>query len=160
MVPCAGEVVEDLAIAQHFVRHGARLRLMYSGTLLTTRMYRSLAEIVAGWSKNLYLGSRRSAPDSGLLRALAPVGLIGAFAFWLVPWLALAVPPMRAAAAAAIAASVICWCAIYLAMDLPPAYAAGYPLGAATALWIALRSTLRGRRRIEWRGRTYRAPAG
>ncbi len=154
-----GEVVEDLAMAQHFVRNGARLRLMFSGLLLTTRMYRSLADIIEGWSKNLYIGSRRSAPDSTLLRALAPAGLIAGFVVWLMPWLALLLPSLRTAAAVAIAASLASWCAIYFAMDLPLVYAAGYPLGAATALWIALRSTLRGQRRIEWRGRIYRAPA-
>jgi len=153
-----GEVVEDLAMAQHFVRNGARLRLMFSGVLLTTRMYRSLGEIIEGWSKNLYLGARRSAPDSRLLRALAPASLIAGFAFWLLPWLALLDPAMRPVAVVAIAASLACWCAIYRAMDLPLRYAAGYPLGAATAVWIALRSIFRGRRRIEWRGRIYRAP--
>jgi MFS family permease len=35
--------------------------------------------------------------------------------------------------------------------------AIGYPLGAAMALYIVARSTWRGKRRVEWRGRTYSA---
>ncbi len=154
----SGEVVEDLALAQHFVRNGARLRLMFSDKLLTTRMYRSLAQVVEGWSKNLYLGARRSAPDSAVLRAVAPAGVIAAFGFWLLPWAALLWGATRAAGGIAIAASLACWVAIYAAMELPLRFAAGYPLGAATALWIATRSIWRGGRRIEWRGRTYREP--
>jgi hypothetical protein len=43
-------------------------------------------------------------------------------------------------------------------MQIPAIYGLGYPLGAALALYIAARSTLRGRRRVEWRGRTYADP--
>jgi hypothetical protein len=34
-------------------------------------------------------------------------------------------------------------------------YGTLYPLGAATALWILARSTVRGARKVEWRGRVY-----
>ena len=47
------------------------------------------------------------------------------------------------------------WCLICVGMRIPAIYGLGYPLGAAVALYIAARSTLRGRRRVDWRGRTY-----
>jgi hypothetical protein len=43
-------------------------------------------------------------------------------------------------------------------MRIPWFYGAGYPLGALMALFIALRSTWRGGRKVEWRGRIYRNP--
>jgi len=42
-------------------------------------------------------------------------------------------------------------------MRIPPWYGLGYPLGALMALYIILRSTLRGARRVEWKGRSYDA---
>jgi hypothetical protein len=40
-------------------------------------------------------------------------------------------------------------------MEIPAVYGLGYPVGAAMALYIAVRSTWRGERRVEWRGRVY-----
>jgi hypothetical protein len=47
------------------------------------------------------------------------------------------------------------WMLICHGMNIPPVYGLGYPLGASMALYIALRSTWRGSRRVEWRGRVY-----
>jgi hypothetical protein len=41
-------------------------------------------------------------------------------------------------------------------MRIPAHFGFGYPLGALMALYIALRSTWRGGRRVEWRGRIYK----
>lgn len=154
-----GEVVEDLALAQAFLRAGQPVRLMFGETLIRTRMYRSLGEMVAGWSKNLYLGARQSAPDHPLARALAPLALMAGFAFWLLPPAALALGLVPGAAATAIGVSLVFWMLVSFGMRIPFWYGLAYPLGAAMALAITLRSTLRGRRRVEWRGRTYRIPA-
>lgn len=154
-----GEVVEDLALAQHFFRQGRRLRMLYGESLLSTRMYRSLGEMVEGWSKNLYIGARQSAGESRILQALAPFGVMLGFLFWLLPVVLLGLGIAKTAMLVAFACSLAFWALISFGMQIPPWYALGYPLGAAMALWITLRSTLRGRRRVEWRGRVYGAPA-
>lgn len=150
-----GEVVEDLALAQHYLLAGKRLRMLRGEALISTRMYRSLPEMIEGWSKNLYLGARQSLRGMPILARLAPLGLMLGFAFWLVPPVLLALNIAPLAMATAIACSLIYWTLVSIGMKIPPYYALGYPLGAAMALRIALRSTLRGAAQVEWRGRTY-----
>jgi chlorobactene glucosyltransferase len=150
-----GEVVEDLALAQAFLRSGRRVRLMFGHSLISTRMYRSLGEMIEGWSKNLYLGARQSAGSRPLLRALAPWSLVLALLFWLVPLLALAAGVATGAATLAVGVSLLFWAMISFGMRIPAWYAVTYPLGVVMAVGIALRSIWRGSRRVEWRGRTY-----
>ena len=47
------------------------------------------------------------------------------------------------------------WMLICQGMRIPMRYGLAYPLGALMALYIVLRSTWRGSRRVEWRGRVY-----
>lgn len=150
-----GEVVEDLALAQHFLLAGKRLRMIYGEALISTRMYRSLGEMIEGWSKNLYLGARQSLSGMPVLARLAPIGLMLGFACWLMPPILLALGVLTTAMWLAIGLSLLFWALVSWGMEIPIRYALGYPLGAAMALWIALRSTLRGAGRVEWRGRTY-----
>ena len=157
----AHEVAEDLAIAQAYLRAGSKIHFAFADDLMETRMYRSLGELIEGWSKNVYLGGRRSFPREPLLRALVPVTLTAAIGFWLLPLAALAITggagPLGVAALAATGLSVIFWTLICYGMRIPPVYGLGYPLGAAMALFIVARSTWRGARKVVWRGRTYRA---
>ncbi len=157
-----GEVAEDLALAQAVVRRGGRLHFAFAERLMETRMYQGLGALIEGWSKNVYLGGRRSFPEEPVLRALVPVMLALAFCFWLAPPAALLFGLLAGAPAhAAIVATglgALFWCLICFGMQIPAIYGLGYPLGAAVALYIAARSTLRGRRRVEWRGRTYAGP--
>jgi hypothetical protein len=44
-------------------------------------------------------------------------------------------------------------------MKVPAPYGLLYPLGVLMTLYIVLRSTWRGRRKVEWRGRTYVDPS-
>ncbi len=155
-----GEVVEDLALAQRFFRQGRTVRMLYGEELLSTRMYRNLRELVEGWSKNLYVGSIQSTGDVQLLRALAPVALLAGFTWWLLPPLLLTLGIATSAMLLATGLSLAFWALICWGMQIPPVYGLGYPLGAATALWIAGRSIWRGSRRIEWRGRVYGGPRG
>jgi chlorobactene glucosyltransferase len=154
-----GEVAEDLALAQAFQRAGRRLHFAFAERFMETRMYRSLPEMVEGWSKNMYLGGRRSFPGEPRLQALVPAMLVLAFVFWLVPPAALALTAGRsgpgAAAAVATGLSTLFWVLICLGMRIPPWYGLLYPLGALTALGIGVRSAWRGARRVEWRGRAY-----
>jgi chlorobactene glucosyltransferase len=155
------EVAEDLALAQAFFRTGLRSYFAFAESLMETRMYESLPHLIEGWSKNIYLGGRRSFPDEPVRRALVPVALGVALLFWLVPPAVLAGaaiglwPALLPAAGAATALSVLFWMLMSAGMQVPVWYGLLYPLGAAVVLYIVARSTWRGARRVEWRGRTY-----
>jgi chlorobactene glucosyltransferase len=153
------EVAEDLALAQAFYRAGRRIHFTFGERLMETRMYRSLPQLIEGWSKNVYLGGRRSFPAEPVLRALVPVMLLAAFLYWLVPPAVLALTGattgLGPAAAAATGLSALFWVLISYGMKIPPWYGLLYPVGALMALYIGARSTWRGARRVEWRGRVY-----
>jgi chlorobactene glucosyltransferase len=157
------EVAEDLALAQRYLRAGRRIHFAFAERLMETRMYRSLPQLVEGWSKNIYLGGRRSFPDEPALRALVPVILAASLLFWLVPPMVLLAGALSAEVArsipwalAATGASLLFWTLISYGMKIPAVYGLGYPIGAMLALYIVARSTWRGARRVEWRGRIYR----
>jgi chlorobactene glucosyltransferase len=156
------EVAEDLALAQSYLRHGRRIHFAFAERLMETRMYQSLPQLVEGWSKNIYLGGRRSFPGQPLLQALVPLMLALALGFWLVPPATallslLGVVPggLLAPALVAVGLSLAFWMLLSYGMRIPVGYGLLYPVGALMALYIAARSTWRGGRRVEWRGRTY-----
>ncbi len=156
------EVAEDLALAQEFWRAGRRIHFALADKLMTTRMYTSLRTVIEGWSKNLYLGGRRSFPDEPVLRAVFPALLSGVMLYWLVPVVALlggmagaGSPALTRTAALATVWSLVFWGLVSWGGRIPPWYGAGYPLGALVTLYIIGRSAVRGRRRVEWKGRTY-----
>jgi chlorobactene glucosyltransferase len=160
------EVAEDLALAQTYLQRGLKLHFAFAERLMETRMYQGLAHLIEGWSKNIYLGGRRSFPDEPLRRALVPLMLVLAMVYWLAPpaalVAALARPSLahyRSAALVATALSAGFWMLICYGMGIPARYGLGYPLGALMALYIALRSTWRGGRRVEWKGRVYKDKA-
>ena len=155
------EVAEDLALAQTYIGKGLKLHFAFAERLMETRMYEGLSSLIEGWSKNIYLGGRRSFPDEPFQRSLVPAMLITAMVFWLIPpalliWGAAAGwAVLSAGATLAVGLSLVFWIIICHGMLIPPLYGLGYPLGALMALYIVLRSTWRGNRRIEWRGRVY-----
>jgi chlorobactene glucosyltransferase len=156
------EVAEDLALAQSFLRQGQKLHFAFAERLMETRMYHGLAHLIEGWSKNIYLGGRRSFPDEPVLRALVPAMLILGMLYWLVPLAVLiasavvpSLAPLAPAALVATGLSVVFWMLICYGMKIPVLYGLGYPLGVLMALYIILRSSWRGGRRVEWRGRVY-----
>ena len=157
------EVAEDLALAQTYLVKGLKLHFAFAERLMETRMYQGLASLVEGWSKNIYLGGRRSFPDEPLLRAVVPLMLVVGILFWLVPPAVLvgglfsdSLSGLLAPAVAAVAVSTVFWMLICYGMAIPALYGVGYPLGSFMALYIALRSIWRGSRKVEWRGRVYR----
>ena len=152
------EIAEDLALAQRFLRAGRTIHFAFADEFMETRMYRSLPELIEGWSKNIYLGGRRSFPDEPLLRAAAPLMVVAALLFWLIPPVMLVVGgAVRSAAILAVGLSAVFWTLISIGMRIPLYYGLAYPLGALMALYIAVRSIWRGDRRVQWRGRTYGA---
>jgi len=97
---------------------------------------------------------------------LVPVMLVVAMLYWLLPPAVLLVSaidhhPTELAPAALLATafSAAFWMLICHGMQIPAVYGLAYPLGALMALYIILRSTWRGSRRVEWRGRVYRDKA-
>ena len=161
------EVAEDLALAQTYLRRGLKLHFAFAERLMETRMYHGLAHLIEGWSKNIYLGGRRSFPDEPVQRALVPLMLLLALVYWLVPPAALVaalvwqpMEPYRSAALLATALSAGFWMLICYGMGIPAPYGLGYPLGALMSLYIVLRSTWRGGRRVEWKGRVYAPGSG
>jgi chlorobactene glucosyltransferase len=155
------EVAEDLALAQLYFRTGRAQLFAFGLDLMGTRMYTSLAGLVEGWSKNVYVGGRRSYPDEPVQRALIPVMFALGAIFWLLPPVALALaaagiaPAWLEPAAWATGLSALFWVLFDAGFGINPAYGLSYPLGVLMTAWIFARSTRRGERRIEWRGRTY-----
>jgi chlorobactene glucosyltransferase len=155
------EIVEDLAFGQLVLREGRRLSVRMGEELLATRMYRSLGELVRGWSKNILLGGLQSLPPAS--RAMmAPLSLAFGVGLWLLPPLALAAAAFGVVgggatlwAGTAVALSLLTWGAVYHRMGAPARFALLYPLGAAVGTYIFVRSW-RGGRDVEWKGRRYR----
>ena len=148
-------MAEDVALAQAYARAGRDIFLVHAVEFMATRMYKSLAEIIEGWSKNLALGVPLMLPPIAIVRRLAP------YVMWL-PVLAWVVPPIVWAftgspvAAASTVFSLLIWAEVYRREGAPLKYVLLYPLGAMMVAFIMLRSAWRGGRRVEWRGRVYR----
>jgi hypothetical protein len=143
-------------LAQNYVRAGKDIFIAQAREFMTTRMYGSLREIIAGWSKNLASGAPLMAPPIAVVRAALP------YLMWLPALFWLAAPILWLAtgwhwAAIATGVSLLTWIAVYATERGPVWYALLYPLGAAVVALIMIRSAWRGRRLIEWRGRSYRA---
>jgi chlorobactene glucosyltransferase len=150
-----GEVGEDLALAQAFHRAGCRSWMGFADELVRTRMYTSLEEILEGWSKNFLLGGRLSFTGSPALAALLPLAAVWNALFWLFPlfWLAFSGLSLPSLLAFLLASGF--WALLSKGMGIPAEYGLLHPFGAAVFLAVVVRSTWRGDRRVEWRGRTY-----
>lgn len=154
------EVVEDLALAQHVKRAGLRLRIRSADTDLATRMYRSLSQLVEGWSKNIVLGGLQSLPRP-LRPFVAPLSLATGVGLWLVPPVVLGLslggvlgPSALAWSSTVYALSAATFAAFTHRIHAPAVYGLIYPLGAAVGAYIFARSWTRGRR-VRWKGRDY-----
>lgn len=175
-----GEVVEDLRLAQSLCRGGHRVSVREAEDAFATRMYRTLREIVDGWSKNVSIAIRQSAPPA--LRPVAlPLSLLAAAFLWLAPPLVLAVRGVHLLAngvgiggltegsagsgvgwtgwsALVVAVSVFFWMGAAHKSRIHPGWGLLYPLGSAVACFTLARSWVRGRT-VEWKGRVYRVEA-
>lgn len=149
-------VADDLMLAQAYVLAGKDIFLVHAQEFMTTRMYGSLREILAGWTKNLASGAPLMAPPIPFVRALLPYLMWTPALFWIVPPLAWLIAGWHVAAIATVV-SLATWLVIYAVARAPVWYAFLYPLGAAVVAFIMIRSAWRGSKKIEWRGRMYRA---
>lgn len=160
-----GEVAEDLRLAQELTGAGHLLALCRADDALSTRMYRSLGEVMNGWTKNVAIGAGQSAGRWG---GIALVGMVVyALGLWVAPPVTLvsaaalslldapASPAVLTWALGATLAGLAAWSVAYRRFDVSPFYALLYPIGAALVAAIAVRSGWRGGRRVEWKGRRY-----
>ena len=138
-------VVDDVRLAQAYVRAGKDIFLAHGEEFMATRMYGSLREILAGWTKNLASGVTHMVPPLPFVRALAR------YLMWLPALFWIAAPFVSPIAGVV---ALVTWVLVCAMMRAPVWYAVLYPLGATMVAFIMMRSAWRGRR-IEWRGRTY-----
>ncbi|MDH3222894.1 MAG: glycosyltransferase [Gemmatimonadota bacterium] len=155
------EVAEDLRLAQLLVRDGYELRFHDARGSLSTRMYRSLGELISGWSKNMARGARLVGGRWGAV-ILGIADLILSPLLWLVPPVLLIMAALGALsgplviwAVAATAINCGLWALVTAFMGVPAWYGLLHPLGASAVWVILLRSLIRGSR-VEWKGREYR----
>jgi hypothetical protein len=140
---------------------GRRTELVVGHAELSTRMYTSLPEIMAGWRKNVFAGGREAMPWGRLGQMIFPVLLLAVPVLTLLPPLALTTTSLAGgplwlvlAAWIALGAEIATWVAVYRWMRAPVAYALLFPLGAAVFGLIAIQAMARGSR-VEWKGRAY-----
>lgn len=156
------KVAEDLGLAMRAKRQGMRVHLILGPKQLVTRMYESLAALVRGWMKNVYVGGIEALPPGRVVRLLFPVLLLSPVIMWLAPPVALALSRLGVFSAAvetwALAASAVLlvwWVIVYALIARRPWYALIAPLGNVILGYIFVRAIARGRQ-VEWKGREYR----
>lgn len=152
-------VSEDLVLAQRVFTAGYPVSLVLGGAQLTTRMYTSLGELMAGWRKNLYAGGREGTRAGSPGRAIFPLLLLFPPLLLLVPPIllllgALGLVASPAWAPVALAATLLAVATAYRRAGVSPLYAFAYPAGAAVLLVIVVQAIARGRR-VNWKGRDY-----
>ena len=70
------QVAEDVALAQRLFAAAKRTELILGRDELTTRMYTSLREIMAGWRKNVFAGGREAMPWGRVGQVIFPALLL------------------------------------------------------------------------------------
>jgi chlorobactene glucosyltransferase len=156
-------VAEDLMLAQRFHRLGRRVVFTGAREHLSTRMYTSLRELIAGWGKNVFAGGRHALPRIPLLRFVFPLLLITPPLLELAPVVVLAFAAAGALpgsvllwAIIATAATLLSWTVIYMDAGESPLLGLLHPVGAVLLVFILIRAIVRGRK-VEWKARTYRS---
>lgn len=154
-------VADDLMMAQRFFKSGRLVVVQQGVDQLSTRMYTSLRELIAGWGKNVFAGGRDAVPLGWVGRLFFPITLLSAPVFGFLPALILIASLFVAVPHAVLlfawitqVALWISWSALYLMMRQSPVYALIAPVGAAMTAYIFLRAMLRGQR-VTWKGRSY-----
>ncbi len=157
------EILEDVALARKIkrARHGIRFR--YAPDALASRMYRTLPEMVEGWTKNLALLFPR------------PLGLavwraLDLLLFFVLPVLALMLPvvAMGLPPSRLMLATVLLWLLWLRTLfrfygrvarsNFPAADVAISIVGVPMFCWLLVRSYLHHRvtRSVDWKGRKYK----
>lgn len=147
-------VLEDVELAYNMKRKPATIRFRYAPEALYTRMYRTTAEMIEGWTKNLALLFPKPVALA-MWRVLDVVLFFGlpAAAFgiwWLVPW-------QRWAIVLIWARTVWRFYARVARSNFPAVDVAISILGVPMFVYLLLRSVYRRRvkKSIVWKGRSY-----
>jgi cellulose synthase/poly-beta-1,6-N-acetylglucosamine synthase-like glycosyltransferase len=150
------EILEDVALARKIKRAKYGIRLRYAPEALAARMYRTLPEMVEGWTKNLAL----LFPQPVLLALWRVLDVLLYFG---LPALALGWPMLvtwqRAAIFAIWLRTAWRFYARVARSHFPAMDVAISILGIPMFCWLLVRSYLQHRvsKSVEWKGRSYRA---
>ena len=150
------EVLEDVALANRIKRSGHRLRFRYGPDALSARMYRTLAEMIEGWTKNLVLLFPTPV-------ALAFWRILDILLFFGVPWVALTWPYLvnwqRAALLLIWLRTLYRYYARVARSNFPALDCAISILGVPLFVYLLLRSVIhhRVKKTVVWKGRSYSA---
>lgn len=157
------KVAEDLALAQRFHGAGLGVRLVRGDEQLSTHMYASLSELIAGWGKNIYAGGIDAMPGGSIGRVVFPLVLPLLPLMTIAPVIVLAIALFGVLgggwllwSAVSAVANLVWWAVIYRGFRQRLWYALVAPLGAAMLLYIIGRAVARGRR-VRWKEREYLA---
>tara|TARA_B100001123_G_C15329984_1_gene1030883 strand:+ start:640 stop:1782 length:1143 start_codon:yes stop_codon:yes gene_type:complete len=150
-------VIEDVALAQLVKRSGGILAIRLAMDDLTTRMYRSLSGLIAGWSRLFRMGAIQG---QALLPSLKMVALMSIF-LWIMP------PVMLISALSGLGGMIllnwsllVCGISIFIHITFlyllggPVLYAVFYPLGSLMLVYIMIIASV-SVREVEWKGRKY-----
>jgi chlorobactene glucosyltransferase len=155
-----GDVVEDLRMGQLLVQGGYQFTGWLAEEAFATRMYRSLPDIIEGWSKNVAIATRMTVAR-GLYPLVFPAATIAILYFWVLPpvmavlWgLGVVTGSAGVGALGITAFSVLLWTVVSYRFPVPLYFGLLYPMGSLAMLAIFVRSWLRGSR-VEWKGREY-----
>lgn len=148
------EVLEDVALANRIKRGNHRLRFRYAPDALSARMYRTLPEMIEGWTKNLAL-LFPSPISLALWRTLDVVLFIG------IPWVAVTWPYMATWQRGAL---ILIWLrtlwryyARVARSNFPAVDCAISILGVPFFVYLLFRSVVHHRikKNVRWKGRSY-----
>ena len=148
------EVLEDVALANRIKRSGHRLRFRYAPDALSARMYRTLPEMVEGWTKNLALLFPTPV-------ALAFWRILDLMLFFGIPWVALTWPYLvnwqRAALLLIWLRTLYRYYARVARSNFPALDCAISIVGVPIFVYLSFRSVLHHRikKTVVWKGRSY-----
>jgi glycosyltransferase involved in cell wall biosynthesis len=148
------DILEDVALAQNVKRSGRTIRFRYAPEALATRMYRTTAAMIEGWTKNLALLFPKPI-------ALAFWRILDILLFFGLPWLALGifwlVPWQRGALLIIWVRTLWRFYARVARSNFPAPDTAISILGVPLFVYLLVRSVIdhRIRKRVAWKGRIY-----
>ncbi|MBS1823050.1 MAG: glycosyltransferase [Acidobacteria bacterium] len=149
------DVLEDVALARSFKRSRHPIRFRYAPEALSTRMYRTTADMIEGWTKNLAALFPRPL-------YLAAWRVLDLLLFFGLPALALGVPRLvnwqRGALLLIWARTLWRFYARVARSNFPSFDVAVSILGVPLFVLLLVRSTIQHRlhRSVEWKGRSYK----
>ncbi|HVM14560.1 MAG TPA: glycosyltransferase family 2 protein [Egibacteraceae bacterium] len=148
----AAEVIEDVALARAFKRHGSRVTVADGTTVASCRMYGGWRELRDGYTKSLWSITRRPWGGAGIVGGLLLLYVAPPVA---AVWRVAGRRPGAATAALGYAAGVTSRVIAARRTGGRPTDASAHPLSIAVLAWLWGRSIWAWRTgRLQWKGRT------